>query len=88
MTADGATEDEDAIIIAMGAWAPQIVDYGRQAWPGMSTITTIKLSEEEIRSVEKMPVMNIITPGAGYHQVAGYILPPNADGLLKVVGKA
>ncbi|KAF2094000.1 nucleotide-binding domain-containing protein, partial [Rhizodiscina lignyota] len=86
-TADGSAHHGDLVILSMGAWTSQIIDLEGQGWPDFSFVTSIQLTEQEIKELGQFPVVDLINPGLLPSQTSGYFFPPNEDGLLKIVAK-
>jgi sarcosine oxidase/L-pipecolate oxidase len=83
-TADGIVHRADKVILSMGAWSGEVLDFEGQAWPESWMVTHIELSPEEVDSARRMPVLDIWDAGENEDQIAGTLFPPNSDGLLKV----
>ncbi|KAI1628722.1 FAD dependent oxidoreductase [Exophiala viscosa] len=76
-TADGIDHSSNRVILAAGAYAPQIFDFENQLRPTAWTLAHIQMSPEEAKLYRNLPVL--------FHSEKGFFMEPDEDNLeLKV----
>jgi sarcosine oxidase/L-pipecolate oxidase len=70
-TADGIEHFSDRVVLAAGAYAPQVLDFENQLRPTAWTLAHIKMSPEEARLYRNLPVL--------FHSERGFFMEPDED---------
>ncbi|TNY23120.1 FAD dependent oxidoreductase [Rhodotorula diobovata] len=76
-TKEGKTLEADFVILACGSWTPRLLpELATNCLPTGQTVATVKLSEDEMKEYDDMPVTLCLDTGF-------YCFPPNKDRILK-----
>lgn len=70
-TADGKEHTADRTILAVGASAPQLIDFENQLRPTAWTLGHIKMTEEEVKLYKDLPVL--------FNVDKGFFMEPDED---------
>ncbi|KAH6657990.1 FAD dependent oxidoreductase [Truncatella angustata] len=70
-TADGKQYSADRIILAAGAYAPQLLDFENQLRPTAWTLGHIKMTKEEVKLYKNLPVL--------FNIEKGFFMEPDED---------